>query len=282
MKTFPIFFGVLIAVSGVGNPLAAGPALDRIRDQGIIVAATDPTWPPFSWRDPIGEYHGFDVEVTREIADRLGVRAEFVTPPWEEQVAGAWDGRWDIAVTNMTPTADRAERLEFPAIYIYGQAALAVRADDTSINDPADASGRKIAVIEGTIYDMYLRRQDLGVEGAAPVSYRIDAPEVVDYAVSGPHYLALSEGRVDAVLDDLLAINGQILQGRALRVVGGPLFSSPAAVAIEQGDPEFAAEIARIVGEMHADGTLSDLSARWFDIDVSIAPELVSMAPVAN
>ncbi len=270
------------ALAGLVGPLTAGPALDRIRDQGIMVAAADPAWPPFSWRDPIGEYHGFDVEVTREIADRLGVRAEFVDPPWEEQVAGDWDGRWDIAVTNMTPTADRAQRLDFPAVYIYGQAALAVRADETGIADAADASGRRIAVLEGTVYDMYLRRQDLGIEGAPPVDYRIDAPVIVDYAVSGPHYLALTEGRVDAVIDDVLAINGQILQGRALRIVGGPLFAAPAAVAIEQGDPEFAAEIARIVGDMHADGVLSALSERWFDIDVSVAPDIVSMAPVGN
>lgn len=251
------------------GPLAAGPALDRVRDQGILVGAADPAWPPFSWRDPIGEYHGFDVEVTREIADRLDARAEFVAPPWEEQVAGDWDGRWDIAVTNMTPTADRAERLDFPAIYTYGMAALAVRAEDDAINDVHDASGRRIAVIEDTVFDMYLRRQDMGIDDLPPVDYRIDDPVVVEYAVSGPHYLAVTEGRVDAVIDDLIAINGQIMQGRALRVVGEPLFAAPAAVAIEKGDPEFAAEIARIVKEMHEDGTLARLSMRWFDIDIS-------------
>lgn len=255
----------------VAAPAAAGLVLDRIRDSGILVGATDPAWPPYSWREPIGEYAGFDVDVTREIADRLGARAEFVTPPWEEQVAGDWGDRWDIAVTEMTPTADRAERLVFPATYAYGFAALAVRADDP-VASIEGASGRKIAVIEDTIFEMYLERKDMGLPGAPPVAYRIDAPEIVAYAVSGPDYLALSEGRVDALIDDRVAIEGQIARGRDLRIVGEPLFSAPAAVAIAQGDPELATELARIVEDMRADGTLRDLSMRWFGFDARKPP----------
>lgn len=253
-------------------PATAGPVLDRVRDSGLLVGATDPAWPPYSWREPIGEYAGFDVDVTREIADRLGARAEFVTPSWEEQVAGGWQDRWDIAVTEMTPTAERVERLAFPAIYAYGVAALAVRGDDP-LAAVEDASGRRIAVLEDTIFEMYLRRQDLGVAGAPPVTWRIENPEIVEYAVSGPNYLALSEGRVDALIDDRIAIEGQIARGRDIRIVGEPLFSAPASVAVDEGDPEFAAEISRIVGEMHADGTLRDLSMRWFGFDASIPPE---------
>lgn len=253
------------AVLFLAAPVAAGPALDRIRDSGILVGATDPAWPPYSWREPIGEYAGFDVDVTREIAARLGARAEFVTPPWEEQVAGDWQDRWDVAVTEMSPTADRSARLDFPAIYNYGAATLAVRKDDP-LATVEEASGRRIAVLEDTVFDMYLRRQDLGVEGMPPVTWRIDNPEIVTYAVTGPNYLALSEGRVDALIDDRVAIEGQIARGRAIRIVGEPLFSAPAAVAIDQGDPELAAEIARIVAEMREDGTLRDLSMRWFGV----------------
>jgi len=258
---------VLVLLAVVTGSAAAGEVLDRVRDKGILVGATDPVWPPFSWRDPLGEYHGFDVEVTRAIADRLGARAEFVTPPWEEQVAGDWGDRWDIAVTNMTPTADRMARLEFPGVYLYGFAALAVRADDPSIVEVSDASRRRIAVVEDTIYDMYLRHEDMGIEGLPAVEHRIVDPVIEEYAVSGPHYLAVLEGRSDAVIDDLTAIDAQILQGRPLRVVGAPLFAAPAAVAVAQGDPEFAAEIARILAEMHADGTLSRLSETWFSQD---------------
>jgi polar amino acid transport system substrate-binding protein len=256
---------VLVAAPG---PLAAGPALDRIRDRGIMVAAADPVWPPFSWRDPIGEFHGFDVEVTREIADRLGVRAEFVTPSWEDQIAGAWGGQWDIAVTNMTPPAARAARLDFPAIYSHGLAALAVPADKIDLLEPEDASGLRIGVVEDTIYEKYLRREALGIDGFPTPTYRIEDVEIVAFADSAAPYRTVVAGEiVDAVIDDLIAVKAQIAQGRELRIVGDPLFAAPAAVAIETGDPEFAAELARIVGEMHADGTLRALSMKWFDYD---------------
>jgi polar amino acid transport system substrate-binding protein len=257
----------------VASPLAAGPAHDRVRDRGILVAAADPVWPPFSWRDPLGEFHGFDVEVTVEIADRMGVRAEFVTPSWEEQTAGDWAGGWDVAVTNMTPTTDRAERLAFPAVYTWGFAALAVPSDRTDLIAPADASGLRIGVVEDTLYERYLRREDMGVDGLRDVVYAIEPGEIVAFADSAAPYRTVTEGRlVDAVLDDLQAIRAQIAQGRPIRVVGEPLFAAPAAVAIEQGDPELAEEIARIVAEMHADGTLRALSMKWFDMDRSVAP----------
>ncbi len=258
----------LFLVAALAGPLAAGPALDRVRDRGIMVAAADPTWPPFSWRDPLGEFHGFDVEVTRAIADRLGVRVEFVTPSWEEQTAGGWNDRWDIAVTNMTPTAERAAALVFPAIYTYGFAALAVPADKTDLHAPADVSGLRIGVVEDTIYEKYLRREDLGIAGAPDVAYLIDDPEIVAFADSASPYRTVVAGEiVDAVIDDLIAVKAQIAQGRPIRVVGDPLFAAPAAVAIDLGDPEFAAELVRIVGEMHADGTLRRLSITWFDAD---------------
>jgi polar amino acid transport system substrate-binding protein len=263
--------GLALLVASVA-PVAAGPALDRVRDSGILVAAADPVWPPFSWRDPIGEFHGFDVEVTREIADRLGARAEFVTPSWEEQVAGDWNGQWDIAVTNMTPTAERSQRLAFPAIYTYGLAVLAVNADDATIADVPQASGKRIAVVEDTLYAMYLRREDMGVEGLATVVHRIDDAEIVEYANSAAQYRSVyQDHQADGVIDDISAVKAQIFQGRELRIVGEPLFASPAAVAIEAGDPEFAAEIARIVAELHADGTLRSLSLKWLDMDATVA-----------
>ena len=246
-------------------PAVAGSVLDRVRDAGILVGAADPSWPPYSWRDPIGEYHGFDVDVTRAIADRLGARAAFVAAPWEAQVAGGWDGAWDIAVTSMTPTADRAARLDFPAVYAWSEAALAAPVHRTDIAAPEDASGLRIAVIEDTIFARYLRHEDLGIVGLGAVDFRIEPGEIVAFADSAAPYRTVVAGEiVDALVDDLTAIEAQIAQGRPIRVVGDPLFAAPVAVAIDKGDPAFAAEIARTVETLREDGTLARLERRWF------------------
>jgi polar amino acid transport system substrate-binding protein len=262
---------LLFSVSGFAVPFIpagaeAGPALDRIRDQGILVAAADPSWPPFSWRDPIGEYYGFDVEVARAIAERLGVRAEFVSPGWEAQVEGAWEGRWDVAVNSITPTEARRERLDFPAVYSTGVAVAAARSDSDAFDAPEELAAARIGVMEATLYQSYLEGADMGIAEQPDPAARIKAAEIVTFADSSAPYRLLEEGRViDVVIDDLIAVKEQIARGRPIRIVGGPLFVAPSAVAIELGDPEFSAEIARIVEEMRADGTLDALHARWFD-----------------
>jgi polar amino acid transport system substrate-binding protein len=266
------FVAVLSAAALVADPAPAGSALDRIRERGVMVGATDPEWPPYSWRDEGGAFRGFDIEVTQEIAERLGVAVEFVTPTWDEQTAGGWGDRWDISVGSMSPTTERAKRLAFPAIYAYGLMALAVHSDNSSIRTVPQASRKRISVIKSTIFEMYLRREDMGIEGTAPPVYRIDDPEIVEFLEPGAQIDALLQGDgvvVDALLDDLAVLMALVREGKPVRIVGQPLFAAPSAVAIEPGDPEFAAEIARIVAEMRSDGTLTRLSTKWFDFDLT-------------
>src|SRR5262249_41708129 len=68
----------------------AGVVLDRIKASGVMVMATDPGWPPLSWRNDKGEYQGFDIDVATEVARRMGVKLQYVTPPWDEVVSGQW------------------------------------------------------------------------------------------------------------------------------------------------------------------------------------------------
>src|SRR5262245_38938483 len=89
----------------------AGEALERIQKAGVIRSPDPGIWPPGSFRDASGELTGFDVEVLREIARRLGVTVEYVAAAdgalytWEEQTSGQWHGAYDIVVNSMTPTA---------------------------------------------------------------------------------------------------------------------------------------------------------------------------------
>ena len=75
---------------------------------GKLVTSTDPEYPPQSSLDANNDFIGFDIEVGREIAKRLGVEIEFVTPGWDVITAGNWATRWDVSVGSMTPTPARA------------------------------------------------------------------------------------------------------------------------------------------------------------------------------
>ena len=235
--------------------------------------STDPEYPPQSSLDENNEFVGFDIDVGRQIADRLGVKVEFVTPSWDVITAGNWAGRWDVSVGSMTPTAARREVLDFPAIYYYTPAALVVHADNTSIAEPAAASGRTIGVGVATTYENYLKKDlVIDAEGAPPFEYRIDDANIQTYDTDllALDDLRLGDGvRLDAAVTALPTVMDAIRQGYPLKVVGDPLFLEPLSVAIDKGDPEFAAKLAEIVEAMHEDGTLSELSTKWYGADLT-------------
>ncbi len=261
---------VLVASTG-----HAGEVLDRIKSRGYINFVGTVDWPPYSSLDENGDYVGFDVDVGNEVARRMGVEArrfeEIVD--WERETGGDWDGLIDISIGSMTPTAKRGENLVFPAFYTYGIASLAVHRDNTTIRTPADASGKRIGALKAAVYELYLRRMPFDIEGMPPLVYKIEDPVVVTYEVyEHLAFDALAKGdgvELDAVVNFLPVLMSIVKEGMPFRIIGQPLFRIPSAIAIEPGDPELAAVLKSIIDEMHADGTLTDYSMKWFEFDMT-------------
>ncbi|MDQ2675060.1 MAG: transporter substrate-binding domain-containing protein [Chloroflexota bacterium] len=127
-----------------GEPSGAGPAcegetdghLAAVCEAGVIVVSTDPAYPPQSFlNEETGEYEGFDIDVAREIATRLGVDVEFTDPTFDAVVAGNWGGRWDMSVGSVTVTTERGEVLDFTQAYYYTPAQMAVFDDSAAAEE---------------------------------------------------------------------------------------------------------------------------------------------------
>lgn len=271
---FLLWAGVVASIL-LSSPGFAGEVLDRILARGYITMNGVPDWPPFSSKNENGDYVGFDVDVANEVAHRMGVKVRrlenIVT--WGEETGGNWDGKIDISIGSMTPTAKRGENLDFPAIYTYAIASLAVHKDNTSIRTPADASGKRIGALQAATYELYLRRVPFEIEGMPPFAYQIDDPIVVTYPeTESDVFKALAKGdgvELDALVNYLPTLMSIIQEGMPFRIIGQPLYRAPQAVAIEPGDPELAARLKQIIDEMRADGTLTKLSMKWFDFDMT-------------
>jgi polar amino acid transport system substrate-binding protein len=270
--------GVFAATFGLGIPThsLAGEVLDRIRSEGVIRTPVPDIWPPAVVLDENGDLSGFDVEAMHEIGRRLGVEVEYVRHPdgsiitFAEQVSGVWGDAYDIVVNSITPTEERAAVLAFPAVYYYSMAVLAVHENNTTIRVPADASGQRIGALAASTLEMYLQRRPFGIVGVPPFSFRIEDPEIVSFNHEEETFAALLKGdgvELDGLVNYLQQVLALIDEGAPLRVVGQPLFLDPAAVAIQPGDPEFSEALAKIVLDMRDDGTLRELSLKWFDYD---------------
>jgi len=256
----------------LGGSAEAGETLDRVTTNGVMVMSTDAEYPPQSSLNSAGELEGFDIDVGREIAERLGVDIEFVTPGWEVITTGQWNGRWDVSVGSMTPTAARAEVLDFPAVYYYTPASLAVHADNATITAPAEASGQRIGVGVATTYESYLKK-DLVIFGSdAALDFVIDDARIQTYEtdLNAIDDLRLGDGvRLDAVMSALPTLLEAIAGGYPIKLVGDPLFLEPLSVATEKGDQQWNARLAEIVAALRADGTLRTLSEKWYGADLT-------------
>jgi polar amino acid transport system substrate-binding protein len=259
-----------------GSSAMAGETLDRVMANGKLVLAVDAEYPPFSYLDENNEMAGFDVDVAREFASRLGVELEVVTPGWDVITAGNWAGRWDICIGSMTPTAARAEVVDFPTVYYYTPASVVVHEDNTSITSAEDLNGKRVGVQAATTYESYLQG-NLVIDAidAPPVDFKVTDAEIIAYE-SEPlalEDLSLGDGvRLDAMVTGMLTTVEAINAGKPIKIVGDPVFMEPIAVAIDKGDPEFAAKIVEIFDEMRADGTLTRLSEERLGADVTQPP----------
>lgn len=245
--------------------------LARIQDAGVMRMSTDPAYPPQSELVD-GEIVGFDIDVGREIATRLGVELALETPDWALITAGSWGDRWDFSVGSMTITSKRQEILDFTQPYYYTPAQMAAHAD-AGIETLDDLAGKSICMGEATTYlewvngtlDFGTETPDTPVpEGANAVTRITDRDCAQEWGL----------GRVDyeGWLSSATTVQAAIDDGIPAVKVGEPVFYEPLAAAFDnsvEDNDSLVAAVDAIVGEMHADGTLSELSMKWFGEDLT-------------
>jgi polar amino acid transport system substrate-binding protein len=246
--------------------------LARIIDAGAIRMSTDGLYPPQSELTPEGTYVGFDIDVGTEIANRLGVDITFTEPGWEVITAGSWGDRWDFSVGSMNITVPRMEVIDFTEPYYYTPAQLAARAD-LGYSTPDELAGKTICVGAATTYFDWLN-------GTLEVVSDEPLPEPPEGAVA----TALETDRLCAEawlagredfegwLSSSTTVQQAIDDGLPLVAVGEPFFVESLAVAFDKSvedNDSLVAAVDAIVGDMHADGTLTALSEKWFGADLT-------------
>jgi polar amino acid transport system substrate-binding protein len=214
--------------------------LDTIMERGEIIVSTDPNYAPQSFLEPDGTFVGFDIDVATAIAERLGVDIRFETPEWDAITAGSWSERWDISVGSMTITEDRKEILSFTQPYYYTPAQVAV----------SERSG--ITSLDQLPFEL--------PDGAEGTTLPTDA--------NCAESIQAGRSEFDTWISSTTTVQGAIDAGAPVIAIGDPVFAEPLSVAMDKSGPphdELLYEIDRIIGEMHEDGTLTELSEQWFD-----------------
>jgi polar amino acid transport system substrate-binding protein len=254
--------------SALSGP-ASSDLLTEVRHRGSLLIATDANYSPQSKLQPEGTWTGFDVEVGREIAHRLGVTPVFVSADFNLVVRGNWLGRWDVDIGSMSITPSRSKVLWFTAPYYIVPASFVVKTS-SSVHDLSDLTGKRIGVTGSTVYQAYLqgRGEDPKVRSLhlVAVPYDIDIHALRDLTQG-------SSRSIDAVLTSLPTINAAIASGMPLRALHESVFNEKSAIALDRSgfrQPlSLLWAIDGILQSMHRDGTLRRLSLQYYRTDLS-------------
>ena len=264
--------------NGSGSGSGSGKTLlEDVMASGKLRVATDPAYPPqSSFDEKSGKWQGFDVDVAGELAKRMGLQLDFVTPSWDVITAGSWNGRWDASVGSMTPIADRQKVLDFTPAYYFVPAVVVIR-NDSDITSFDQLAGKNVGSCQPCTYSYYLDRS-LNIPGY-PATFVL--PKMSDMTYTGydtdtPALENLKLGRLDAVLTSMTTAQAAIDAGDPFKILGDPVFYEPDSIAVDKSssaDPTtFAQKLSDLVEQMHSDGTLTELSKKWFggtDLSVS-------------
>lgn len=273
MKKFITGLALGVAALAMTTAAHAGATLDRVMERKAMVVATNSGWPPQSYLDDNNEMVGFDIDVSKEIAKRLGVEVSFETPDWATLTGGRWQGRYDLGVGSVTPTKARAQVIDFVGIYYFSPYVYVLHNDSTA-KSVEDLKGKIIGVETATTSEDFInRRLEIDAPGLPPIEYKLEPGEVRTFADSMLPFddLRLGDGvRLDAVIAPEQTALNAIKNGYPLRILEGEYaFREPLVVIAEKVDPDWTAKVGGIIEEMKKDGTLATLTTKWYGKDYS-------------
>ena len=253
--------GSSAAASGASSSAASTGAADQlaaIQTNGKLVVALEGAWQPWSYHDESDTLVGYDVEVSRAIAEKLGVEPEYVESDWDSLFAGLDAGRFDIVCNGVEVTDERAKTYDFTTPYGYIHTALAVRKDNEAIKSFEDLKGKTTANSLASTYMELAESYGATVQGIDTLEETIQL---------------LTAGRIDATLNADVSFYDylNVHPDADFKLVAQTEDASHVAIPVRKGDDSASLleAINTAIDELRADGTLKALGEKYFGQDIS-------------
>jgi glutamate transport system substrate-binding protein len=229
----------------------ADSTLGRIQEAGEIKIGVKYDVPPFGFQNPqSGEVEGFDVDLGRAIAEKLGVEPNYIEAISDNRIPFLEDGTVDIVLSTMTINKERDQEIDFSEPYYIAHGRILVP-QDSDIAGVDDLAGKRVCTALGSTYEETLKKQ-------AP---KADLRLVDSYSEC---LELIQNGAVDAVSTDDVILTGMIIQDDSLKLVEAePLTTEPYGVGIKDGDKQVQDLVNEVIADYKSSGVWADAYEKW-------------------
>ncbi|MGJ9459690.1 transporter substrate-binding domain-containing protein [Oceanobacillus sp. CF4.6] len=235
-----------------GEDAKQGDILERVEETGVLRVGFEGTYPPFNYQGDTEDFVGFDVDISKEVAKRLGVEVEFLTSKWAGLIGGLNADKFDVIIAQMTVTEERKESVDFTDPYVITGAVIVTHNDTDGIESLADLNGLKVGAAAGTSFADLAEQ----AEGADVKLYEGGFSTYVNDVVNK---------RLDALVNDSLVMGYNIEEsGLPIKVTSELLSRDANAMAVKKDNEDFVNKMNELLAEMKEDGTYEEIYMKWF------------------
>lgn len=233
--------------------------LQRINNGGVINVGTEGTYPPFTYHDVSGKLTGYDVEVTRAVADKLGVTVEFKETQWDAMLAGLDAKRFDMVANQVSlTTPERQAKYDKATAYSWSGAVALAPTDDDRYSSWESLKGLRTAQSLSSNYGELAERYQATI---VPVDGMAQAVQLV------------KQDRADFTMNDNLAVLDYLKNfpdsGLEIKLVAPASEKRGSGLILLKGDDAVVAKLNEAMAALQADGTLTKISEEFFGADIS-------------
>ena len=252
----------MLALAGCkkSDKKAGGDAVAALKARGVFVLGLDDSFPPLGFRSDDNEIVGYDIDLAKEVAKRLGVDFRAQPIDWDAKEMELETGKIDCVWNGFTITEERKNALSFTEAYLNNDQVLVVR-EDSGINSLADAAGKIIGIQSGSSAQEAVDDNAAFASSIAKtIMYKDNITALNDLDIAG----------VDGVVMDSVVANYSIAQTKKpFKVINESLANEGYGVGFRKNEPELRDAVWNILKEMQKDGTVTAISQKWFGRDIS-------------
>lgn len=258
--TITLFLGLFMAINFTLTQSVNAASLAEIKKSGVVRIATEGVYPPYSYHDKNGVLVGYDVEIAQKVAQKLGLKAQFVEAPWDALVAGFDAGKSDIMFNQVSILPERKKKYDFTMPYTAVFGAVIVREDNNEIKSFADLKGR--TAVNAATSNWAKMTEEYG----AKLIYANGFAQEVDILLAR---------RAEFVLnDDIVFYEFKKQHPKAKLKIAfktqEPIYN---AAIVKKGNIELLNAVNAALKELFESGEIAKISHKYFGADISKAPQ---------